>query len=106
MTRQARRLGSRIKWFTDSSDKPIGEANSVNDGPQRKATEENESLKCAQGILCGPHSTRRIWRSDAGNTEMAEAIAGRTSRGIPYVCHDNDKEIEIFFRCGEKDRSM
>jgi len=65
--------------------KPTREANSVNDGPQRKATEENESLKCAQGILHGPHSTGRIWRADAGNMKMAEAIAGRTSRGVLYV---------------------
>ena len=28
-----------------------GESYSVNDGPQRKMTEENEVLRCAQGIF-------------------------------------------------------
>lgn len=103
--RKARRLGSRIKWSTAASDKATGEANFVNEGPHRKATEENESLKSAQGILRAPQSTRRSWRADAGSTEMAEAIAGRTSWGVPDVSHDGDKEMEIFFRRGVKDRS-
>ena len=49
--RQVRRRGSRIKWFDAALDNGMGELHSVNDGPQRRMTEEIESVRSTQGIL-------------------------------------------------------
>ena len=82
--RQIRRWGSWIKWLTAASDNGIGEANSTSDGPQRKATEESESSKYAQGVVRSlqSDSTRRRRKADVGNTETVEAIAGRILWGM------------------------
>ena len=71
-------------WFTAAPDNGIGEVNFTSDGPQRKATEESESSKYAQGIVRSlrSDSTRRRWRADVGNTEMVETIAGRILWGM------------------------
>jgi len=45
----------------------------VLNGPQRKMTEENGSLKRAQGIFRSQFSTNIRSRLDAGNAEMIEA---------------------------------
>ena len=47
---QVWRCGSRIKWSTAASDNGTMEVNAVRDSPQRKTTEERESVKCAEGI--------------------------------------------------------
>jgi len=49
--RQVWRWGRWIRWCSAAFDNGTGEPYSVNDGPQRTMTEENESLKCAQGIV-------------------------------------------------------
>jgi len=87
---QVRRWGSWIKWFIAASDNWIGEVNSVNDGPQRKTTEESESVKYAEGTPRRPMSTFRRWRVDTGNAEMAEAMAGRRSLGFSEFPNDGD----------------
>ena len=49
--RQVWRWGRLIRWSIAAFDNGTRESYSVNDDPQRKMTEENESLKCAQGIV-------------------------------------------------------
>ena len=70
--RQVRRWGRRIRWSIVAFDNGTGESYSLNDDPQRKMTEENESLKCAQGIVRGLVSTDICLRLDVGNAEMIE----------------------------------
>ena len=102
---QILRWGSRIKWSTAASDGGIVEVNSTSDGPQRKTTEESESLKYCDGRIRRSTSTMRTWRADTGNAEMIEAMAGRTSCGMLEFLHAQGIEIEIVFKCGEKNRS-
>ena len=52
--RQIRRWGRRIKWFDAAFDNGTGELRFVNDGPQRKMTDEIESVSSTQGILLPP----------------------------------------------------
>ena len=49
--RQVRKCGSLIKCSNAAFDNGVEVLYSVNDGPQRKTIEENESLKYAQGIV-------------------------------------------------------
>ena len=44
-------VGKANQMVIAAFDNGTGEWHSVNDGPQRKMTEENKSLKCAQGIV-------------------------------------------------------
>ena len=71
--RKVWRWGRRIRWTIAAFDNGTGESYSVNNGPQRKMTEENESLKRAQGIFRSLFSTNKRSRLDAGNAEMIEA---------------------------------
>ena len=102
---QVWRWGSCIRWFTAASDNGIGEVNSTSDGPHCKATEESESSKYSQGIVRELEYTRRYRRADGGNAEIVEAIAGRISWGTLESVQYDDVEMEISFKCGERNRS-
>lgn len=76
------------------SDNGTGETRCVSDGPQRKTTEENESLKYTQSASPGsaPNAgpNRRTLRADVGKVEMVEARAGKVLRGNPERPHDGE----------------
>lgn len=75
----------------------------MSDGPQRKTTEESESLRYAGGIPRWPTCTDRNWREAVGIVEMVEAITGRKCRGTSGS--PPDIEMETLFKFGEKNKS-
>jgi len=103
--RQTWRWGRWIKWSTAASDNGIGEVSSVSDGPQRKTTEESDSLKSSQDTMRYCVDTSRRWRVGPGIAEIVEIIAGRISWGISEFIHADDIWMETFSRYGEKNRS-
>jgi len=69
-------------------------------------TEENESLKCAQGIVPWLVSTDIRSRLGVGNVEMIDTKVGRIAGGTPVFIHDHAALMEILRKCGERNRSM
>ena len=78
----------------------------MNDGPQRKITEESGSLKRAHGIVRWLVLTDIRSRLDVGNAEMIGTKVGRIAGGISGLFRDHAARMEIFCKCGERNRSM
>ena len=108
-TSQVLRWGSRTTWSIASCDNGIGEERCASDGPQRRMTEQNGSLKCVQVVtrrsVFNAVPTERVRRADVGIEEMVEAIAGRMSWGNPEWFHHRGALIQMFSKCGERSRS-